>query len=86
MFKGHQFVKLINDSWILDLTEFKGYEVNLDSNGKIVSFRQRFSVNVENGNISLKREMGAIPVKIIKEAINQVRNHLEMMGLDKVEK
>lgn len=86
MFKGHQFVKLINDSWILDLTEFKGYEVNLDSNGEIVSFRQRFSVNVENGNISLKREMGAIPVKIIKEAINQVRNHLEMMGLDKVEK
>ena len=85
MFKGHQFVKLVNDSWILDLTEFKGYEVNLDSNGEVISFRQRFSITVDNGKIELQREMGAIPVKILKEAINQVKNHLEMMGLDRAE-
>lgn len=85
MFKGHQFVKLINDNWILDLTEFKGYEVNLDKNGEILSVRHSFSLIVNEGNINLEKEKGLIPVKIIREAIKQASVHLDLMGLDKVE-
>ena len=86
MFKGHQFVKLVNDSWILDLTEFTVYEVNVDVEGKVISMRKAFNIKITpDSTISFEREAGQVPLKVLKEAREQVIRHLDIMGLDSVE-
>jgi len=67
MFKGHEFVKLLNDNWVLDITEFKGYHIKTKKNGEVSEYKLAFIVSIENGEAVFdKREK--IPVKVLKEA------------------
>lgn len=72
MFEGHDFIKLINNSWVLDLTDCTGYKVEIDSNGEVERYTKAFDVLIEDGNITFEKYI-SIPVKILKEATNQVK-------------
>lgn len=72
MFKGHQFVKLLNDNWVLDLTEYQGYKVKLDSNNNVVSYKEAFTVEIIGDEIMFNKTT-RIPLKVLKEAANQIR-------------
>lgn len=72
MFKGHQFIKLLNDNWVLDLTEYQGYKVKLDSDNNVVSYKEAFTVEVIGDEIIFNKTT-RIPLKVLKEAANQIR-------------
>lgn len=67
MFKGHQFVKLINENWVLDLTEYIGYKVKLNENGEVDKYRQAFQATVIDDDITYEK-FTRVPVKVLKEA------------------
>lgn len=74
MFKGHQFVKLINENWVLDLTEYIGYKVKLDKDGNVDSYKQAFKATSFGEEIELEKNM-RVPIKVLKEAANYIRNY-----------
>lgn len=77
LFKGHKFVKLVNDNWVLDLTDFMGYKVETDNNnGSVVGYTQAFKIMEHNGAIEIDKYI-RIPIKILKEASNQVSAYLK---------
>jgi hypothetical protein len=76
MFKGHQFVKLVNENWVLDLTEFIGYKVKLNSNGEVQSYREAFKANYMGTSVEYDRYT-KVPVKILKEATNEILNYVK---------
>lgn len=67
MFKGHQFVKLINENWVLDLTEYIGYKVKLNENGEVDKYKQAFQATVIDDDITYEKFI-RVPVKVLKEA------------------
>ena len=72
MFKGHQFVKLLNDNWVLDLTEYQGYKVKLDGDGNVISYKEAFTAECVADEIIFNKTT-RIPLKVLKEAANQIR-------------
>lgn len=66
MFKGHKFVKLVNQDWVLDITEFVGYKVE-SMNGKVKSYTKAFSVIQQDNEFKYIKFM-QIPAKVLKEA------------------
>lgn len=79
MFKGHQFVKLINDNWVLDLTEYQGYKVKLDDNNKVISYKEAFTAELIEDEIIFTKTT-RVPLKVLKEAANQIRIYEEEIG------
>lgn len=79
MFKGHQFVKLINDNWVLDLTEYQGYKVKLDDNNKVISYKEAFTAEFIEDEIIFTKTT-RVPLKVLKEAANQIRIYEEEIG------
>ena len=68
-FRGHRFVKLITDNWVLDSTDGIGYHVAIDRRGQIIGYTPvfRLHINREVGAVSFRKE-GPVPVKILVEA------------------
>lgn len=71
MFKGHQLVKLINDNWVFDFTDYTGYNVKVDKDGNIVNCKEAFQAIVEGESINFEKNC-RVPVKVLKEAANQI--------------
>lgn len=81
MFKGHQFIKLLNDNWILDLTEYQGYKVKLDNNNNVIGYKEAFTVEVIGDEIMFNKTT-RVPLKVLKEASNQIRIYEKEIGED----
>ena len=81
MFKGHQIVKLINDKWIFDFTEFTGYSIKTDGNGNIKSYKEAFSANFNGSDITFDKKC-RVPLKVLKEACNQILKYQSNMVED----
>lgn len=74
MFEGHEFVKLVNNNWVLDLTENKGYAVKCDFKGKVKDYKLAFTVEVKDNTFNVVKEI-KVPLKILKEAYNQINEY-----------
>lgn len=81
MFKGHQFIKLLNDNWILDLTEYQGYKVKLDNDNNVIGYKEAFTVEVIGDEIMFNKTT-RVPLKVLKEASNQIRIYEKEIGED----
>lgn len=79
MFKGHQFIKLINENWVLDITEFQGYKVKLDDNGEVIDYKKAFTAKVDNNDVKFDKYM-RVPLKVLKEACNQIMVYEAKLG------
>lgn len=77
MFQGHQFVKLVNDNWVLDLTEYVGYKVKTNDNREVESYKQAFQANVVGEEIIFEK-FTRVPLKILREASNFIRDYEEL--------
>ena len=84
MFQGHQFIKLLNDNWVLDLTEFVGYKVTLDNDGNVKKYKETFQIILDTEDIIFEKS-GRVPLKVLKEAAIQVRKHIEEFEEDRDE-
>ena len=71
MFEGHQFIKLLNDNWVLDITEFIGYKVKLGDNREVMSYKEAFPATVADNEVSFDKNI-RVPIKVLKEAANIV--------------
>lgn len=78
MFKGHNFVKLICDNWVFDMTEFIGYKVIFDKKGNIQKYTKAFEVSRNEDNEIQVKRFENIPVKVIKEVNNLVKGYIEL--------
>jgi len=78
MFQGHEFIKLINGNWVLDITEFTGYKVKTDSKGNVVNHVKAFRVVIVEGKITFEKYI-AVPVKVLKEATSVVSGVMERL-------
>lgn len=81
MFKGHQIVKLINNNWVFDFTEFIGYSIKTDSNGNIKSYKEAFSAHFNGTDITFDKKC-RVPLKVLKEASNQILKYQSNMVED----
>ena len=75
MFKGHQFIKLIDNHWVFDLTEFVGYKVKVDDNGNVISYKEAFEAEAIEEEIMFTK-LTRVPLKVLKEAANQIRIYM----------
>lgn len=76
MFQGHNFVKLVNDNWVLDLTEFTGYKVKLNEEHKVESYKEAFSATYTENGVEFDKYIN-IPLKILKEAAKLIATYIE---------
>lgn len=81
MFKGHQFIKLVNENWVLDLTEYVGYKVKLNDNKEVDSYKEAFQVITIGEEIMFDKKI-RVPLKILKEASNQIRYYQDDTEVD----
>lgn len=66
MFEGHQFIKLCDGEWVFDITEFRGYKVEVSNNGTVEKVTLAFIVR-DNGKDIYFDKLINVPVKILKE-------------------
>ena len=80
MFLGHNFRKLINDNWVIDLTEFYGYKVSSSeiNNKKVIRYTRVFKVSIVDGKVTFEK-YARVPLKVLKEAKVVVTELLEKM-------
>lgn len=78
MFKGHNFVKLVCGSWVLDLTEFAGYRVKMDKDNNIVDFDMAFNAKLDEQNEVELDKVGSVPVKVLREAKSVIKNYVQL--------
>lgn len=76
MFQGHQFVKLLNENWVFDLTEYIGYKVNVNEQKEVTSYKQAFQASYMGEEIVFEK-FTRVPIKILKEAANVIRAYEE---------
>lgn len=76
MFQGHQFVKLLNDNWVIDLTEFKGYKLEFDKDNNIKSKKLAFIIyeDTENKKLNITKKI-RVPVNVMREAVNFITEY-----------
>lgn len=84
MFKGHQFIKLTNENWVLDLTEYIGYKVKLNKNGSVNGYKEAFSATLI-GNEVIFEKFTRVPLKVLREASNQIRIFNDELGAEEYE-
>ena len=56
MFQGHQLIKLINDNWVLDFTDYIGYNVKTDAEGNIKSYKEAFQAEIIENDIIFEKK------------------------------
>lgn len=71
VFKGHQIVKLINDNWVFDFTDYVGYHVDVEDN-KIKNIKVAFTTTIVDDIITFDKKC-RVPVKVLKEANRQIQ-------------
>ena len=81
MFTGHNFVKVVNNEWVFDITEFVGYKVEFDSSGKVTGYKKAFKAECKgNSEISIER-YEEIPVKVINQVKSLISVYVDMRAL-----
>lgn len=77
MYDGHQFLK-IDNTWVFDLTEYKGYKVKVKDN--IVSeYTKAFrAIETEDNNVYFDKFI-EVPLIILKKVIKIIRTNNEDM-------
>jgi len=80
MFQGHKFIKLINEDWVLDLTEYVGYKVKTNDDLEVIDYKQAFDAVVVGGEIIIEKYM-RVPVKVLREAANFIRKYEKNNGV-----
>ena len=80
MFKGHQFIKICNDNWVFDLTEYIGYKVKLDEDGNVESYKQAYQVIQVENELTFEK-FTRVPLKIFKETVNVINEYNEEIGI-----
>lgn len=74
MFTGHQLYKIDND-WVFNLTEFKGYKVKIDkSTGKVVGYQLAYILEGSTGFYSFHKEI-EVPLSILRKTVEIVDNY-----------
>jgi hypothetical protein len=76
MFKGHQFVRLVNNNWVLDLTEFEGYKVKLNDKLEVESYKEAFKASVMDNEVEFEKYI-KVPLKVLKEAASQILDYIK---------
>ena len=79
MFTGHDFIKLCNDKWVFDFTEYRGYRVELDRHGRVVSRKCVFDI-IDNGDRVIAIRRDKVPVGVIREALSYVNLYKSSIG------
>jgi hypothetical protein len=77
--KGHTLIKLINDNWVLDITECVGYYVTTSqksSPDKIQTITKAFEIRITDEDIIIDKFMD-VPLRILIEAREQVEKELK---------
>lgn len=83
MFVGHNFIKLLNDNWVFDFTEYIGYKVELDKNGKVKEYTEAFRAITVDKKIDFIKSI-SVPVKVLREAQKQIEKYqdeIDMVGV-----
>lgn len=78
MFKGHKFVKLAGNNWILDLTEFIGYQVS--TNKDSIEYRKAFKANMKSDNMVSFEKYTGVPIKVLRETDQVISGYVGMRG------
>lgn len=84
MFKGHQLVKLVNDHWVFDITDYTGYKVSINKSGEATSYKEAFRAYRDDDEICIEKTI-PVPIKIIKETMIVI-NSIEEKALVKGDK
>lgn len=66
-FKGHKFVKLVTEEWVLDTDTEKIYKVELDDKGMVKNYTLAYLV-------SSGEKMIDMPARIIREAFEVMKD------------
>lgn len=66
-FRGHKFVKLVTDEWVLDTDTEKIYRVELDNNGLVKNYVLAYFLR--SGE-----KMVEMPARIIREAFEVMKD------------
>lgn len=66
-FRGHKFVKLVTDEWVLDTDTEKIYRVELDNNGLVKNYVLAYLVRSGEKMIEM-------PARIIREAFEVMKD------------
>lgn len=75
MYEGHQFMKICNDNWVFDITEFIGYKVMLDKDKKTVkSYKMAFTAIDMDKQIIFEKHIG-VPAKVLKETVDIIKKY-----------
>ena len=74
MFEGHQFIILSSREWVFDITEFRGYKVELDKHGIVNKATLAFIVKEDGDNILFDKLIN-VPVKVLKETKAEILNY-----------
>lgn len=78
MFKGHNFIKIINGNWVFDMTEFVGYKVDIDNKTKKFNYTKAFTASLtEENNVEFKKFLG-IPIKVLKETNRVINKYVQV--------
>ncbi|MEM4385945.1 MAG: hypothetical protein QXD03_05300 [Candidatus Anstonellales archaeon] len=82
-FDGHKVI-IIDNEWMLDVTEFIGYKIDYDDEGKIKSAIKAYTISIdrENNKIEFKRHI-KVPTKIIMRSAGIIYKDLQdaLIGL-----
>ena len=81
MFQGHQMIKLCNDKWVFDLTEYIGYHVQLNKKGDVTGYKVAFRASYYDGEVVFEKEM-RVSVKVLKEAASLIREYESEMNVN----
>lgn len=75
MYEGHQFIKVCNDNWVFDITEFIGYKVQLSRDKKTVKgYKKAFTAIDMDKQIIFEKHMG-VPAKVLKETVDVIEKY-----------
>ena len=66
MFEGHQFIKLCDGKWVFDITEFRGYKVDVNKHGIVEKATLAYIVVEKDDKLAFNKLIN-VPVMVLKE-------------------
>ena len=75
MYEGHHFVKICNEQWVFDITEFIGYKVVLEKDKKTIKeFKPAFTVIKDHTQYIFEKHI-SVPVRVLKESLSVIEKY-----------
>lgn len=75
MFEGH-IMYTVGKDWVFNLTEFNGYRVYKDKEGKVVKYTKAFNIMQVNGNYDYEKYIN-VPIRVLETCIKIIENYRE---------